>query len=165
MPVTAICGCTSWAGQWRGRRLQTNVEFYTALLLYGLGLEAPLSIALPRARDPATVAVCRCNFGRGPPYASFGVVVMFTLMTLFALFFVAMCGLMLMAFVALALKCALKLVLLPIKLLFLPILLIALVVKFAVILAVGAVLLAVVIPIAILALLFVGPFLLLASLT
>jgi citrate synthase len=25
-----------------GRRLQTNVEFYTALLLHGLGLEAPL---------------------------------------------------------------------------------------------------------------------------
>ena len=25
-----------------GRRLQTNVEFYTALLLHGIGLEAPL---------------------------------------------------------------------------------------------------------------------------
>ena len=25
-----------------GRRLQTNVEFYTALLLHGLGLEVPL---------------------------------------------------------------------------------------------------------------------------
>jgi citrate synthase len=25
-----------------GRRLQTNVEFYTALLLHGLGLEAPM---------------------------------------------------------------------------------------------------------------------------
>ena len=25
-----------------GRRLQTNVEFYTALLLHGLGLETPL---------------------------------------------------------------------------------------------------------------------------
>lgn len=90
---------------------------------------------------------------------------MFTLMTLFVLFFVAMCGLALMAFAAVALKCALKLVLLPIKLLFLPIVLIALVVKFAVILAVGAVLLAILIPIAILALIFVGPFLLLASLT
>jgi citrate synthase len=35
-----------------GRRLQTNVEFYTALLLHGLGLEAPLftpTFAISRA--------------------------------------------------------------------------------------------------------------------
>ena len=35
-----------------GRRLQTNVEFYTALLLHGIGLEVPLftpTFAISRA--------------------------------------------------------------------------------------------------------------------
>ncbi len=50
----ATCAATRWRARSRrtrcelldelqaGRRLQTNVEFYTALLLHGLGLDVPL---------------------------------------------------------------------------------------------------------------------------
>ncbi len=90
---------------------------------------------------------------------------MFTLMTLLALCFLAMCAVGLLLFVSIALKCAFKLVLLPFKLLFLPILAVVFIVKFAVLLAIVGVVIAVLIPIAILLVIFVGPFLLISALT
>src|ERR1041384_5897761 len=42
-----------------GRRLQTNVEFYTALLLHGLGLEVPLSTP-PSAIGRAAGWIAHC---------------------------------------------------------------------------------------------------------
>ncbi len=86
-------------------------------------------------------------------------------MTLLGFLFLAMCGVAVIGFAAFALKLTLKLVLLPVKLLLLPIIAIVLVVKFAILLAIGAIILAILIPLAVLFVIFVGPFLLLGSLT
>src|SRR5262249_18283058 len=83
---------------------------------------------------------------------------MLTLMSLIAFLFIAFCAVAVFSMAMLALKLTLKVVLLPLKLLFIPILAIALIVKLALLLTVGVVILAFVIPIVILAAIFVAPF-------
>src|SRR5205823_5532850 len=82
-------------------------------------------------------------------------------MGLFVAFFgfVAVCVVAMVVFAAaaLAIKVAFHLILLPFKLILLPILAIALIIKLAVLFVIGAVIIALLIPLAILALIFVGP--------
>ena len=89
---------------------------------------------------------------------------MLTLLTLFGLLLAGVICLVAFIVVAMIAKTLVHVIFWPLKILFLPFLLIALVIKLALVLAFLGVVVAVLIPLAILALLFVGPFLLVSAL-
>ena len=90
---------------------------------------------------------------------------MFTFLALVTLAFGGLLCLAIVAVVGVGLKLAFHAVLLPLKLLFLPLLLVAIVVKVVFVVAFGAVIVALLITLAIVALLFAAPFVLISALT